>query len=512
MAKTTLHNPDYLALDDAYRGLKRLEDIYVQSDQLDQLLSDMERVGFVAIELVEVNEDRKQYTVKASKGKHGPCKFEGAIATYTGEAIAVLDDDLHLFPKGMKVAVCEKTRSILNLPSYNKLATIDESNSDEAQTEEDKLDFETAIELVNDQVSTVSPDHANREMMFYPGPFRLLILKDGSLVRRGKWSSVPAEAARQLRAKDRMISDDEVNPVKAEFWQVLFPEVGSSILLGDESKLEKSTYEYETDFDSLKLVQEPLRGRIQRMISERKKYFILVGNEVTDTFGCCPSEEVTEANKLVKSGILDTFSEPVAGDACPVTLYAFKNEMTLSEEGLKGEPDFTFREEVLTHFRGKSDSRIYLLIKWILIAFVTVSLLLGMRNCYQQQFGDSVTQVTFQRINPENKFQAVLVLFHNQKRCFQCLEMEKLSHDLLENTFSESETNRSIGFSTLEIDDPASAELVEQFGIFAATLVLIDYSDPGNPFGKVLNKAPVLYRDRDAFTQYLESELEVFLD
>lgn len=512
MAELTLHNPDYLSLDDAYRGLSRLHYLFIQTDLLDQVLSDMCKIGFVAIEMVEMDEERGQYTLKASKGKHGPCKFKGATATYSGVALAALDDDMHLFPVNVSLPICDKTRTILQLPAYRNQIRISDSEEVNESNNAMQLDFEAAIEHVQGQIGNVDLRNTDRIMAFYPGPFRLLILNDGTLVWRGKWNNVSEDLLQQSRQQDNLLFNNEIELKEATYLQQLISEKGSAALLGDMPALEKEVVEYETNFESLKEVKGPLRGRLLDMITGNRKYFLLVGNEMSDTFGCCPSEEVTEANKLVKGGILDSFSEPVTGEACPVTLYAFRNEMRLSEDGLSGKPDVAFRDEVLAHLKRQYHAMLHLVIKWILIAFVTVSLLLSMRNCYQQQFGDAVTQVTYERINPENKFQAVLVLFHNQKRCFQCLEMEKLSHDLLGQTFDKMDAPRSIGFSTFVIDDPASLELVEQFGIFAATLVLIDYSDHENPVGKVLTRAPELYRDRDAFRQYLETELETFMD
>ena len=51
--------------------------------------------------------------------------------------------------------------------------------------------------------------------------------------------------------------------------------------------------------------------------------------------GCCPSDEVGEANRLVEAGVLSAISQEVYGNACPVSYYAFKDEIFVHEEDIQ---------------------------------------------------------------------------------------------------------------------------------------------------------------------------------
>ena len=49
---------------------------------------------------------------------------------------------------------------------------------------------------------------------------------------------------------------------------------------------------------------------------------------------------VTEANRLKRAGILDSFGQSTRDDSCTVTTYAFRNEITVVDN----EPDFCNRQ------------------------------------------------------------------------------------------------------------------------------------------------------------------------
>jgi ubiquinone/menaquinone biosynthesis C-methylase UbiE len=60
----------------------------------------------------------RSVTVTAHKGKEGPCHERLQAALYRGPYRQVLDDDGHVFPRGVRVAVCEKTFELLRSGPY----------------------------------------------------------------------------------------------------------------------------------------------------------------------------------------------------------------------------------------------------------------------------------------------------------------------------------------------------------------------------------------------------------
>lgn len=59
-------------------------------------------------------------TVIAYKGKQGPCRDEGQALIYRGPFSQVLDDDGHLFHRGVPTAVCGKTFRLLTQTPYQE--------------------------------------------------------------------------------------------------------------------------------------------------------------------------------------------------------------------------------------------------------------------------------------------------------------------------------------------------------------------------------------------------------
>ena len=89
--------------------------------------------------------------------------------------------------------------------------------------------------------------------------------------------------------------------------------------------------------------------------------------------------------------------------------------------------------------------------------------------------------------------------------------MEKLSIELLRNSFDNEVQRNLVTFNNVIIDDPDNAAIIDQFGIFASTLVLISFKNGEIVDSKVLLEATNLYRDENAFKSHLEGEIRNFL-
>lgn len=148
---------------------------------------------------------------------------------------------------------------------------------------------------------------------------------------------------------------------------------------------------------------------------------------------------------------------------------------------------------------------LYRILKWVLIAFVVVSSLLAVRRCRDQiQIPDTIS---YNQLQPLVDGQIQLVLFHNAKRCHQCLQMEAFAEEVLRQRFGKAMENESLVFKTITIDEPENQGLVQQFGIFAATLVLMEFNDDELVYARVLTRGPELYQEENDFKEYLSQEL-----
>lgn len=95
--------------------------------QEEELLRAFEEAKFYGIQIEEMRSEPYQtvegiefrsITLTAYKGKEGPCIERNQAVIYRGPWKQVTDDDDHLLPRGVRVAVCEKTYQIYSKPPY----------------------------------------------------------------------------------------------------------------------------------------------------------------------------------------------------------------------------------------------------------------------------------------------------------------------------------------------------------------------------------------------------------
>lgn len=93
----------------------------------DEFLANFERVGFYGLEILDRSEqpwatiegiEFRSLTVRACKGKEGPCMDHHQAVIYRGPWKSVTDDDGHVLRRGARTAVCEKTFDIYGQPPY----------------------------------------------------------------------------------------------------------------------------------------------------------------------------------------------------------------------------------------------------------------------------------------------------------------------------------------------------------------------------------------------------------
>jgi arsenite methyltransferase len=92
----------------------------------DRFLAAFAEAGFYGIEILERAEapwqtvegiEFRSLTVRAYKGKEGPCLERHQAVVYRGPWRQVRDDDGHLYQRGQRMAVCDKTFRLLTNPS-----------------------------------------------------------------------------------------------------------------------------------------------------------------------------------------------------------------------------------------------------------------------------------------------------------------------------------------------------------------------------------------------------------
>jgi hypothetical protein len=350
MEPLLLEYPDAEAIRNAYRELPRQGVVFLttKSDRLGQTLRELEATGFYGLQINTEDLDLLDLEIAAFKGKQGPCYETGRDATYRGAGLAVLDDDNHLCVGSMRV--CEKTGGLWAREPYTGKIEVTEANPELLQ----KLDLDpvpfdcNTLERDAAELRRLvgKPDAGPREPLFYGGPFRALVLRDGTLMRRGEATPVPASMVDELLDQGAKRAGQNVTVKENEFFQQRYDQDGAACLLGDLPLAETFSNTGELRMEALAEVGEPMRRRLQHLIERGDIQFVLTGSDPRNPFGCCPDPQVLDANKLVENGVLSSYRTPTPPDSCPTTLYAMRGELQAAAGKPVVQINPQFREQV----------------------------------------------------------------------------------------------------------------------------------------------------------------------
>ncbi len=342
----------------AYTELPRwgVVELSCNRKELPKALGTVENAGFFGLN-IKFKEGRSPLIV-AYKGKDGPCFDTGRTAFYLGSALAVLDDDNHFIYKSIRV--CEKTGNVYASKPYRghlKVTRADKKLLKTLATDPVPFNcdtFERDAALLNKMIrySEEKPETP----LLYPGPFKKIILKNGTILRRGEISLVSSKTARKLARKEKCarVLPEELfaEPFIPANFREEYKKAGPLFILDKAATAAPKAVSRVSGFEKLANIPGDLRVKLLSVIKHKIPYFVITGSDPRIAGGCCPSIEVYFANKLAKAGMLSSWMPPLSKDACTMTVYAFKGEM---QDAKKGEPKFTlnaaFRAKILKHLR-----------------------------------------------------------------------------------------------------------------------------------------------------------------
>ena len=509
----SLQNPDEFALENAYRSLPRVGEITLETSlsKLSFQLDSLEQAGFAGMEIKVFASAEDKISIRAFKGKQGSCFDTGRFARYQGTALAAMDDDYHLLLAGEDIRVCEKTATFYSLPVYRN--HIHCSEADAGLTEKIRTDpvlfegdnFELAQEKLFASVREAEPGGAYTDL-FYPGPFKLLVLEDGTLVHRGRINKVPVEAAKNLKKRDGLFDFDKQADGRKESFIELYKSEGARCLLRKSQHYVITEHEHVSDLSALNNISRELRGKMIQTIEKKKDYFILTGSNREDEYGCCPSDEVTLADNLVRHGILSDSREPATAEACPLTIYAFRNEISSIDGHLKFNQDQHFRDEVSKRLQQGNLRLLKLLTRLVLLVFIAVTIALALIRISRPSAPLQETEL-YSRLEVSRPNSTLLVLFHYRQRCEQCLAMEQYSREVLEDDFSGMIQKKQLQFRQVAMDLPENRSLIDRFELLTSSLVIIRFDDMQADSIRVLNRSWELSNKETEFKKMLREDL-----
>jgi hypothetical protein len=501
-----------------------------------EALGVLEEVGAFALQ-VHPLPSFTEVEITARKGKVGACYETGRSASYLGAAAAVLDDDSHLIAGSIRV--CEKTARLYTLVPYAGLLTV--TGGDDAlirRLETDPVPFDcNTFEADAARLAQVSfaviPASEARTAVCYPGPFRLLVLRDGSMLRRGVPLSIPASLVDDLRLRDHLVvlPDGGLDGVRpAPLYPVLYRSEGPRCLLAGPAtgSAEPVPETGASPFgagtvpraarEALNRTSKEMRLRLRRAITREEPYLVLTGSDPEQMGGCCPSTLVGAANRLVEAGLLVCYRPPAPPDACTTTLYAFAGELAVQA----GEPRFTVNPELRRTLASalEGEGGVGNVARWIaravLLTLAAVSLVLAGRRVLlnvsgpTEAFGPAMVRALGVVLADQRAF---VCFFQGPEHCDSCGSMGRLCRSTIERFFRREEQAGRLAFRVIDCSDPQNDAIRRQLGLEMSTVGVVRYRD-GQPVQLRMLTREVwsLWQNEEAFVTMLREAIESMLN
>ncbi|MCF7810804.1 nitrophenyl compound nitroreductase subunit ArsF family protein [bacterium] len=101
--------------------------------------------------------------------------------------------------------------------------------------------------------------------------------------------------------------------------------------------------------------------------------------------------------------------------------------------------------------------------------------------------------------------------FHGKKRCMSCRTIEGYTHDVLLTDFADKLESGRIEWQIVNTANPKNAHFKQDFELYTQSVVLVDMVDGEMKRWKNLKDVWTLLRNKEAFYEYINSEVTAFL-
>lgn len=102
--------------------------------------------------------------------------------------------------------------------------------------------------------------------------------------------------------------------------------------------------------------------------------------------------------------------------------------------------------------------------------------------------------------------------FHVSRRCKTCLTIEANAKEAVETRFHTEMASGLISWEEVNFDEEENAHFVKDFDLMFSSLIIAKYQDGKPVEWKNLQKVWELVRDKPSFLDYVQSEIQVFLE
>lgn len=98
------------------------------------------------------------------------------------------------------------------------------------------------------------------------------------------------------------------------------------------------------------------------------------------------------------------------------------------------------------------------------------------------------------------------------KDCTTCLNLESYTREALDTHYAADLASGRIQWRTADLDDPANAHYVDEFGLYTKSVVLVRFENGKQTRFDSLSRIWELVYDKDAYVAYIRDEVKGFLD
>ncbi|MEI7904659.1 MAG: hypothetical protein WCI43_04515, partial [Candidatus Firestonebacteria bacterium] len=200
----TLDSQAVSAIEKAYSRLPARGTLTVKTDELriSGVASRLEKLGFMGLTL---DFSEKKIFITCYKGKTGPAYETGRSAKLKSTLLAaVIDDDNRLLFNS--TAVSEKTAQIYMAGLYKDYVEVSEPSAElfsKLQSAPDLFDSDRQEAAAEELKKSLLPGKEKPEAaVVYMGPFKILILRNGTMIRRCQPVLLSKETARLLEGEN----------------------------------------------------------------------------------------------------------------------------------------------------------------------------------------------------------------------------------------------------------------------------------------------------------------------
>lgn len=107
--------------------------------------------------------------------------------------------------------------------------------------------------------------------------------------------------------------------------------------------------------------------------------------------------------------------------------------------------------------------------------------------------------------------QVIACYFHRTVRCPTCMKISDYIEESVNTGFASQLKDGSVKMIMIDFQDPRNGQYTQAYGITGPTLVLLDVQDGKVKFWKPAPRVWSLVGQKDAFLQYVQGEIQSYL-